>query len=726
MGVCLGLVFNSLTSPSASMVRVTVAFLFVCCFATHFFAPNLYAQAVTTGRFIVQFNEAPLARTASTGKRGDLLTIQRIHDRFSSDLESIMYELQAHHAEQALIARSYTTVFNGVLLEGPERLEVELRSLPYIKRVYRDGVVKTAGHDIEKTLIETTNREHGRNRVELEEFSGAGIVVGVIDSGIDYNHPALGGGFGDGFKVMGGYDFVDNDQDPLDQNGHGTHVAGLVAGQSATFEGAAPGAQLMALRVLDRNGIGFDSNVIAALEYALDPDGDPRTDDAVDVINMSLSSLVIGDIDHPVSQAVEQAIEAGVVCVVAAGNRGEDGRATITVPGNAPRAITVGASNRQGAIAPFSSQGPSGTSVAFTEPRLGVKPDIIAPGVDIRSTWLQQGFRSQDGTSMASPWVAGLAARLKEQFPAWTPAMIKAWLMQPASDLGADVWKQGAGGINLEEVRSFIAYPSNLDFGVIPSTEPTWDTSLPLRILNLDTVDQEFRLRIKGVLPAGVTTSFSTTTITLSPGAEREIAIQLRATPASIPTLVFPDGYAGFVEISNGFDVVDIPLSFFKTPAIHLESSEAPDRVILQGTDLGTRLNFDTPGRELYVFVEPNLFDIVAQFDAGRRTVIREGIDSRTPNRVTISSEEAIHEITVRGMDAGSQPLKPLAFTTALKNMESDWTVMTELDLQKTEDQAFFISEVGKDYILDIRMAGFSEVTTMSCLLVSLMEFRPI
>ena len=150
--------------------------------------------------------------------------------------------------------------------------------------------------------------------------AATGVTVAIIDTGIDYTHPALGGGFGPGFKVIGGWDFVNNDADPMDDAGHGTHVAGIVAGQSDDFTGVAPDASLIAYKVLGANGSGSESNVIAAIERAADPNQDGNTSDHVDVANLSLGGG--GNPDDPGSIAIDNATAAGVTFAIAAGNTG--------------------------------------------------------------------------------------------------------------------------------------------------------------------------------------------------------------------------------------------------------------------------------------------------------------------------------------------------------------------------------------------------------------------
>src|ERR1043166_2105041 len=128
---------------------------------------------------------------------------------------------------------------------------------------------------------------------------GNAAVVAIIDPGVDSNHPALAG------RVIGGYDFVNKDNDPMDDHFHGTHVAGIVAGNSGDFVGVAPEASLIAFKVLNASGSGRDSDVLAAIERTVDPNGDGDMSDRVDVANLSLGGS--GGPGHPASMAVDNA-----------------------------------------------------------------------------------------------------------------------------------------------------------------------------------------------------------------------------------------------------------------------------------------------------------------------------------------------------------------------------------------------------------------------------------
>ena len=162
-------------------------------------------------------------------------------------------------------------------------------------------------------------------------MTGTGIDVAVIDTGVDDTHPALDGG-----TVVGGHDFANDDDDPMDDNGHGTHVAGIVAA-NGDLTGVAPGASIVAYKVLNRNGSGPTSDVLAGLEAAVDPANPHRAE----VVNFSLGGAEPAD--GPLTSAAQAAAEAGVVVVASAGNDGP-GAQTVSAPGQAPGVLSVGAS----------------------------------------------------------------------------------------------------------------------------------------------------------------------------------------------------------------------------------------------------------------------------------------------------------------------------------------------------------------------------------------------
>ena len=225
-----------------------------------------------------------------------------------------------------------------------------------------------------------------------------------------------------------------------DPNGHGTHVAGVIAADGA-ITGVAPGASILAYKTLGSDGQGMMSDVILAIDRAMDPNMDGDTSDRADIISMSLGGQ--GNPDDPVCIAVRNAVEAGIVTVIAAGNEGPS-MGSVASPGLALEAITVGAVNDDGVLASFSSRG--------MMPDMTIKPEISAPGVSIYSTvpfsgvlGSPTGYLSASGTSMATPHVSGGAALLMQLHPDWTPEQVKSALITSANRIDESVWNAGAG-----------------------------------------------------------------------------------------------------------------------------------------------------------------------------------------------------------------------------------------------------------------------------------------
>src|SRR5689334_2585041 len=229
------------------------------------FAGSALAQTAWTppafDTVIVEFRDAPAALAKTTIDYRATLT------RFHTDLTSV--------SRRAEVRREYSRVFNGAAVRAPRADLAAIARLPYVKAIHPDQEVHVmAGPATAQINADAFWTDFGTR--------GKGVVVAIIDTGIDYNHEALGNGFGPGHKVAGGYDFANNDADPMDDNGHGTHVAGIIAGDSATITGVAPDATLISFKALHASGSGSESDVIAAIERCADPNGDGDTRDHVD------------------------------------------------------------------------------------------------------------------------------------------------------------------------------------------------------------------------------------------------------------------------------------------------------------------------------------------------------------------------------------------------------------------------------------------------------------
>jgi serine protease AprX len=343
-------------------------------------------------------------------------------------------------------------------------------------------------------IVESAVRKAARSAAEALGYSGDGIGVAVVDSGITPWHDDLTyQGNSPRVKVNGGQrvaSFVDYTQraddlppveggTPYDDYGHGTYVAGIIAGNglgsNGARRGAAPEAHLVVLKVLDRDGRGSISDVADALYYAIEH----RREFNIRVVNMSIAAAVPeggikedledGILHDELAVATKAAVAAGLVVVAAAGNLGfdpvknEPQYGGITAPGNAPWVLTVGAYDDKGTanpkddvIAPFSSRGPTAYDYF-------AKPDVVAPGMAIASPadansklYGKRGpsaeaghYISLSGTSVAAPAVAGTVAVMAQAYPALTPNLAKAIVQYTAAfDPDYDALTQGAGFLN--------------------------------------------------------------------------------------------------------------------------------------------------------------------------------------------------------------------------------------------------------------------------------------
>ena len=386
-------------------------------------------------------------------------------------------------------------VLNGyVVVEAtPSQLQA-LEGIPGIDAITRDALVRPQMSVSLKTMATDQARAGSGGLLGLgligatPAISGKGIGVAVIDSGIA-THSALSG------KVVASVNFATGETSTTDGFGHGTHIAGIIAGVSnygptPLFKtGVAPGAHLVNVRVLNREGVGYTSDVIAGIQWVMAN----KTRYAIRVVNLSLGHPIVEPcFFDPLCLAAEDAVNAGLVVVASAGNNGKDaeGRTvlgSISTPGNAPSVITVGALNTwnttslsDDTVTTYSSRGP-------TRYDMLLKPDVVAPGNKIVSleaygSYLAKtypalrvagsgtnAFRQMSGTSMAAAMVSGGAALLLESSPSLTARQLKVALQVTAAPKPAEgLVAAGTGSVNLYAARKFAA-PQQL-LGLIPTT----------------------------------------------------------------------------------------------------------------------------------------------------------------------------------------------------------------------------------------------------------------
>ncbi|MBM7551768.1 S8 family serine peptidase [Thalassobacillus pellis] len=571
----------------------------------------------------------------------------------------------------------YDTVLNGLAVKGPPD---KVEQLSEIDAIVNRHPVQT----YHATKIENINqsvpflKEVQRGNAPIP-YTGKGVKVGVIDTGIDYTHPDLIKNY------KGGFDVVDFDEDPMEttENGatsHGTHVAGIIAADGK-MKGIAPDASLYGYRALGPGGAGTSVQVIAAIEEAVK--------DGMDVINLSLGNEVNGP-DWPTSVAVDTAVKLGVTVVVAAGNTGPD-TWTVGSPATSTEAITVGAStppmkvpiikdsfhdkeiplipmigssewelekryrlvdggigdkplnNARGKIVlmkrgkvPFTDKAMlaeaagaeaviiynnekgefrgaiDGSSVSIpvvavskedgkwlseksksanqwltTEYRKEVdhlaafssrgpvtsnwtiKPDILAPGVAIDST-VPGGYQELQGTSMAAPHIAGIAALLKEAHPDWEPEDIKTAILstaEPLVDEAGELYMPTEQGMGKVDIKSALKpavkiRPSKLNFGRFNTNFPK--KTLPISIKNTSDTKQTLSFEqpkhkqgMQWILPES---------FTLAPGEKKTVKIRLHVQPVFLEKGL----HQGWIKMKSIDQTFELPYLFM------LETSDYP------------------------------------------------------------------------------------------------------------------------------------------------------
>jgi serine protease AprX len=396
------------------------------------------------------------------------------------------------------------SLINGEVLDLPNGVLKQLAKHPDVFRVHYDRPI--ASHNYRTSIT-----VGARVVQDFMGLTGAGVGIAVIDSGITAWHDDLTNKTSKLFpygnqRVSKFVDFVNGRTLPYDDNGHGSHVTGVIAGNGydsyGEKTGIAPDANVVSLKVLDQDGKGTISNIIAALSWI-------ATNGAaynVRVVNMSVGAGIFESYwTDPLTLAAKKLTDNGIVVVAAAGNLGKNAAGqlqygAITAPGNAPWVLTVGASTTNGTLtrnddemAAFSSSGP--TAFDFE-----AKPDLVAPGVGTvslavpgstlyatKSTFLMNGLRALgakpyialSGTSMAAPVVSGSVALMLQANPKLTPNLVKAILEYTAQQYrGYSSLRQGAGFLNtLGAVRLAQYYVAPRVGDKVP-VQPVWSRQI--------------------------------------------------------------------------------------------------------------------------------------------------------------------------------------------------------------------------------------------------------
>jgi len=340
---------------------------------------------------------------------------------------------------------------NSYVVEIYEKDLPKLKNIEGVKAVYENARITAQMNNARKVL----KSEYANNK----GYTGKGITIAFLDTGIapldDFVYPSN--------RIIAFKDFISNKTEPYDDNGHGTHVTGICAGNGimsdGKYKGIAPNANIISLKTLNSKGSGNSSDVLAGIQWVIDN---------AERYNIKIVNLSMGtepqSADDPLVKAVEFAWDSGIIVTTAAGNNGPKS-GTITSPGISKKVITVGTSNDNNfvnisgtSVINFSGRGPTRECV--------IKPDVIAPGTDIISCMtptpysdgkekiyrVGENYMKLSGTSMSTPMITGAIALLLEKYPSMMPDDVKYALKCCAVDLNYPHNRQGWGIIDIEKL----------------------------------------------------------------------------------------------------------------------------------------------------------------------------------------------------------------------------------------------------------------------------------
>ncbi|WP_109471704.1 S8 family serine peptidase [Ornithinimicrobium cavernae] len=519
-----------------------------------------------------------------------------------------------------------------------------------IRAVHLDGLVEVSLADSVPQIGAPEAWDRG--------VDGTGVTVAVLDTGVDLSHPDLAD------VVVDSASFVPG-EDVTDVHGHGTHVASTVAGSGAASDGAqtgvAPGADVVVGKVLGNDGFGQESWIIDGMEWAADH---------ADVVNMSLGSSEPSDGTDPMAQALQAlSEETDTLFAVAAGNLGRVGG--IGSPGAAEAALTVGAVDGQDLRAWFTDMGPRAGDAL-------VKPDLTAPGVDVVAARSQDSagegwYTAMDGTSMATPHVAGTAALLLQQHPDLSAEALKERLMSSALPLqGEGPFQVGAGRVDVPAaLDATVTATGAVSFGFFDWPHEG-DTPVVREITYSNHGDTEVTLALRlegsdqagGALPEGVA-HLSVTEVTVPAGGQSTVEVTLDPQRVALASTL--SGYviatAGDTDLARtGWGVVKEEERYELTlRATDLDGSAAHAYVVLKGREDMWPSQVEVRGETTLrlpagTYAAMSFMDVTVSADELGVAMVGDPQVELTQDTVVELDARQTHEITVDVPDDGLEP----------------------------------------------------------------------
>jgi subtilisin family serine protease len=419
-------------------------------------------------------------------------------------------------------------ILNGLEVVADPDVITEIAALPEVAEIRPNAVVEAPSAPLSSPGAEWNVARANATALWDQGYRGQGVVVANMDTGVDATHPDLAarwrGGANSWYDPNG-----EHPTTPVDRNGHGTWTMGTMVGGDAggSAIGIAPDARWIGVKIFNDHGTATAAGIHAGFQWLLDPDHNPATDDAPDVVNNSWSMGFGCDLTFEPDLTALRA--SGVVAVFAAGNSGPNA-GTSTSPANNPDAFAVGGTDGGDAIDPSSSRGPSACGQ-------GTFPQLVAPGVDVRTSDLFGSYMSVTGTSIAAPHAAGALALLLSAFPGLDEQRQAAALQNGAVDLGAPGPDNDFGAGRLDALASYqwLATAPDFSLAATPSSVTTaaggtasysvdvqalngfaGDVALSLTGLPANQASWTFN---PGVVPGGTgSAQLTVTTLALAPG----------------------------------------------------------------------------------------------------------------------------------------------------------------------------------------------------------------
>lgn len=354
---------------------------------------------------------------------------------------------------------------NTLIVDASPEAIWEMAEMPIVNRVLFDERIAMT-QPVEKIQVEAADKReevytYGLQKIRIPEvrqqhpdMTGEGVVVGILDTGLDASHPELAG------KMIAWKDFISEKEKAYDDNGHGTHVAGTIAGEGAggTQIGVAPRAQLVIGKIFSGSGYSSAGAILRGMEWIANPERKFNSSMRPRVINNSWGGGMRSDVrQDPFAQQVINWVQLQIFPAFAAGNSGRSGAGSIGSPGGLSVAFAVGATNSEDEVTDFSSRGPVEVVDFDGERKTYIKPDISAPGHQVYSSMPKGKYAKLSGTSMATPHLAGAVALIYQLRPDLTVEQMSKVLMESSEDLGESGKDNHFGAGRLDVVRALEA-----------------------------------------------------------------------------------------------------------------------------------------------------------------------------------------------------------------------------------------------------------------------------